>query len=82
MTADVYHRQMLGTERHTQPGVAGVLIIRVWQEGSSANPQPRVRVVGQQDLARNGQETATASTIEDTLGYVGDWLQRFAASSR
>jgi hypothetical protein len=70
---------MLGTD---QPQAAGVLIIRVWQEGSSANPQLRVRMVGQQSLARNGQDTVTASTIEDTLAYVGDWLRRFATSSR
>jgi hypothetical protein len=73
---------MLGTERYTHSEAAGVLIVRVWREGSSANGLFRVRMVGQQDLARQGQETATASTIEDTLAYVGDWLQRFAASGR
>lgn len=82
MTAGVYHRRMLGAERYTQPEVAGVLIVRVWREGSSAGPQFRVRMVGRQDLARKGLETATASTIEDTLAYVGDWLRRFAASHR
>lgn len=73
---------MLGAERNTQPEMAGVLIVRVWREGSSANPQFRVRMVGQQDLARKGQETATASTIEGTLAYIGGWLQRVAVSHR
>jgi hypothetical protein len=67
---------MLGAERHSPPAVAGVLILRVWLEGSS-DRQLRVRMVGRQDLARNDQDGATASTIEETLAYVGDWLQRF-----
>jgi hypothetical protein len=73
---------MLGTERHNQAEAAGVLIIRVWQEGSCANPQLRVRMVGQQSLARNVHDTVTASTIEETLAHVGDWLRRFATSTR
>lgn len=78
VTAGFYHPRMLGTERHNQPEATGVLIIRVWQEGSRSNPQLRVRIVGQQSLARKGQDTVTAATIEDTLAYICDWLQRFA----
>jgi hypothetical protein len=72
---------MLGAEQHSQRGVAGVLILRVWLEGSS-DPQLRIRMVGRQDLARNDQDCATASTIEETLAYISDWLQRFAMSGR
>jgi hypothetical protein len=74
---------MLGAERHSQPGVpAGVLILRVWLEGGRGDRQLRIRMVGRHDLVRTEQEIETASTIEDTLKYVGDWLQRFAMSSR
>jgi hypothetical protein len=72
---------MLGAERHSPLGVAGVLILRVWLEGGN-DRQLRVRMVGRQDLARNDQDSATASTIEETVAYVGDWLQRFAMSGR
>jgi hypothetical protein len=80
VTAGDYHRPRPAAERHVQLGMAGRLIIRVWQEGSSANPQLRIRIVGQQDLARDAQDTATASTIEDTPADVGDWPQRVATS--
>jgi hypothetical protein len=73
---------MLGTERRNPPEATGVLIIRVWKEGSTANPQLRVRMVGHQGPGWNGQDTVTASTIEDTLTYVGDWLQCFVAFGR
>jgi hypothetical protein len=71
---------MLSAERPGQPGSAGVLILRVWLEGSSGDPQLRIRMVGRRDLARNEQDTATASTIEETLAYVRDWLEHFAMS--
>jgi hypothetical protein len=82
VTAGFYDRQMLGTERHIGQGAAGVLIIRAWREGSSADPQLRVRMIGQQDLASNWRAIATASTVGDALAYVGDWLQRFSASGQ
>jgi hypothetical protein len=38
-------------------------------------------MVGRQDLARNAQDTGSASTVEETLAYVRDWLERFTVSS-
>jgi hypothetical protein len=72
---------MLSAGRHSEAGVAGVLILRVWMEGSSDDPQLRIRMVGRQDLARTAQDTGSASTIEETLAYVRDWLEGFAVSS-
>jgi hypothetical protein len=57
-----------------------VLILRVWLEGGRGEPQLRVRMVGRQDLARNAQDTGSASTIEETLDYVHDWMERFTMS--
>src|ERR1700686_5723016 len=65
VTAGVYYRQMLSAGRRGEAGVTGVLILRIWVEGSSDDPQLRIRLVGRQDLARNAQDTASASTIEE-----------------
>ncbi len=80
VTAYAYNRRMLSAERHGEPGVTGVLILRVWLEDSSGDPQLRIRMTGRQDLAQNAEDTASASTIEETLAYVRDWLERFAMS--
>ena len=80
MTAYAYNRRMLSAERHGEPGVTGVLILRVWLEDTSGDPQLRIRMTGRQDLAQNAEDTASASTIEETLAYVRDWLERFAMS--
>jgi hypothetical protein len=72
---------MLSAARHGDAGAAGVLILRVWVESSSGGPQLRIRMVGRQDLARNAQDTGSASTVEETLVYVRDWLERFTVSS-
>jgi hypothetical protein len=72
---------VLSARRHSEAGVTGVLILRIWTEGDSSDPQLRIRMTGRQDLARNAQDIASASTIEETLAYVRDWLERFAVSS-
>jgi hypothetical protein len=72
---------MLSASRHSEPGRAGVLILRVWLEGSGADRRLRVRMVGRLDLDREAQDTASASTIDETLAYVRDWLERFARSA-
>jgi hypothetical protein len=72
---------MLSAGRYSEAEVTGVLILRVWVEGSSGDPQLRIRMVGRQDLTRTAQETGSASTIEETLAYIRDWLERFAVSS-
>lgn len=56
--------------------------MRVWLEGGSGDPELRVRMIGRPDLDRDAQDTGSASTIEDTLAYVRDWLERFTASGR
>ena len=73
---------MLSAARHSEPSRAGVLILRVWVEGSGGDQQLRIRMVGRPDLERDGQDTASASTIEATLAYVRDWLEDFARSAR
>jgi hypothetical protein len=71
---------VLSTGRPNEPGRTGALLIRVWLEGGCSEPQLRIRIVSRQDLAGDGDATASASTIEDALAYVRDWLARFAAS--
>ena len=72
---------MPSTARHRDPGRAGALILRIWLEGSSDDPQLRVRMISRLDLDRDVQDTASASTIEQTLAYVRDWLERFVSSA-
>jgi hypothetical protein len=71
---------MVSARRHSDPGRAGALILRVWLEGSSGDPQLRVRMIGRPDLDWDAQDTGSASTIEETLAYVRDWLERFTVS--
>jgi hypothetical protein len=56
--------------------------MRVWLEGSSADPQLRVRMIGRPDLDWDAQDTGSASTIEETVAYVRDWLERFTISGQ
>jgi len=70
---------VLSTGRPSEPGRTGALLIRVWLEGSR-EPQLRIRIVSRHDLAGEAGATASASTIEEALAYVRDWLERFAMS--
>jgi hypothetical protein len=72
---------MLSAARHIEPTRAGVLILRVWVEGSGGDQQLRIRMVGRPDLGRDAQDTASASTVEATLAYLRDWLELFAISA-
>jgi hypothetical protein len=71
---------MLSARRHSDQGKAGVLILRVWFEDSGADPQLRIRMIGRADLDRNDQDSKSASTTEEALAYVRDWLEGFASS--
>ena len=73
---------MLSGRRHNDPGRDGALILRVWLEGSTDDPQLRVRMIGRLDLSSDVQDTGSASTIEETLAYVRDWLDHFSVSGR
>ena len=72
---------MFSAPRPREPERAGVLILRVWVEGSGGDQQLRIRIVGRPDLERDAQDTASASTIEATLAYVREWLELFAISA-
>jgi hypothetical protein len=59
-----------------------VLVLRVWLEGGSRDPQLRIRMVSLRNLAGkagDAEDVASASTVEEALAFVGDWLERFAA---
>jgi hypothetical protein len=82
VTEGVQYRSMLSAARRSEPSRAGVLILRVWVEGSGGDQQLRIRMVGRPDLERDAQDTASASTIEATLAYVRNWLELFAISAQ
>jgi hypothetical protein len=71
---------VLSRGQPSEPGRTGALLIRVWLEGGSRAPQLRIRIVSRHDLAGDADATASASTIEEALAYVRDWLERFARS--
>jgi hypothetical protein len=70
---------MLTARRHGDPGRAGALVLRVWLEGSG-DPQLRIRMIGRPDLDWDAQDVGAASTIEEALAYIRDWLERFAVT--
>jgi hypothetical protein len=39
-------------------------------------------MIGRPDLGWDAQDTGSAATIEETLAYVRDWLERFTVSGR
>jgi hypothetical protein len=75
-----YDRRVLSTGRPSEPGRTGALLIRVWLEGGRREPQLRIRIVSRHDLSEDADATKSASTIEDALAHIRDWLERFAAS--
>jgi hypothetical protein len=66
----------------SEPRRVGALVLRVWLEGTAEDPRLRIRLVGREDVTRDVADTATASTIEDALAHVRDWLERFCSSAR
>jgi hypothetical protein len=73
---------MLSARQHGDQGKVGVLILRVWLEGSGADQRLRIRMISRADLDQSAQESESASTTEETLAYVRDWLEAFARSDR
>jgi hypothetical protein len=61
------------------PARVGVLVLRVWLEGTAGDPVLRIGLTGRHDITRTADETASASTARDALAYVRDWLTRFQA---
>lgn len=59
-----------------------MLILRVWLEDSRADPRLRIRIIGRADLEQNTQDSESASTTEEALAYVRDWLEAFTRSVR
>jgi hypothetical protein len=66
---------------HSEPGRVGVLILRVWLEPTADDAQLRIRMVGRDDVSRDVEDTASASTIEDALARIRDWLEQFSSSA-
>lgn len=81
VTAGAHDGHMLSGRRRDVRGRAGVLILRVWLEDRD-DPELRVRMVGRPDLEGEDVDTSAAATVEETLAYVRDWLERFAASGQ
>jgi hypothetical protein len=71
---------VLSTGRQSEPDRTGVILIRVWLEGGCGEPQLRIRIVSRRNLAADAHATASASTIEEALVYIRDWLERFPVS--
>jgi hypothetical protein len=82
VTASLHSGSMLSAHRHSDQGKAGVLILRVWFEDSRASPQLRIRMISRADLDQNAQDSKSASTTEEALAYVRDWLDAFTGSAR
>jgi hypothetical protein len=77
VTAGAHDAQMPNKLDRPEPEKVGALILRAWLEGTPDHTQLRVRLVGRQDVTRDVEETAAASTIDDALVFVRNWLTRF-----
>ena len=82
VTAGAHDAQMPKTADSSEPKRVGVLVVRAWLEGTADDPRLRVRLVGREDVTRDAEDAASASTLEDALAYVRDWLVRFCAAAR
>ncbi|HET9080136.1 MAG TPA: hypothetical protein VFO01_06430 [Trebonia sp.] len=71
----------MATGPRDPPEKAGALIVRVWLE-ESGDPKLRIRMVGRLDLEGDDQVTAVAADIDEMLGYIRGWLERFASGSQ
>jgi hypothetical protein len=71
---------VLSTGRQSEPDRTGIILIRVWLEGGCGESQLRIRIVSRRNLAADAHATASASTIEEALVYIRDWLERFSVS--
>lgn len=67
----------MATGPRDPPEKAGALIVRVWLE-ESGDPRLRIRMVGRLDLEEDDQVTAVAADIDEMLGHIRTWLERFA----
>jgi hypothetical protein len=65
-----------------QPDRVGALVLRVWLEGTADDPTLRIRLTGRSDVTQDVVDTASASTIEEALARVRDWLEGFYSSAR
>lgn len=81
VTADAHDAQMPNRLDSPEPERIGVLVLRAWLEGTPDCPQLRVRLVSRADVARDVEETTAASTVDDVLAFVRDWLTRFVLSA-
>ena len=58
-----------------------MLIVRVWTE-SHELPGLRARITQSVDVLEPGETVSTASTIEDVLSTVRNWLEEFVSGSQ
>lgn len=60
------------------PGRVGAIVLRVWREGSASDARLRIRLTGRDDVTQDVEDVASASTIEDALACIRDWLEQFS----
>ena len=60
------------------PGRVGAIVLRVWREGSASDAQLRIRLIGRDDVTQDVEDVASASTIEDAIARIRDWLEQFS----
>jgi len=60
------------------PGRVGAIILRVWREGPASDAQLRIRLIGRDDVTQDVEYVASASTIEDAIACIRDWLEQFS----
>jgi hypothetical protein len=61
------------------PDRTGVLVLRVWTEGSLDAIRLRITMVD--DLSGNEEEQYVAASVDDAATTIRDWLERWAAAA-
>ena len=82
VTVYAHDSMMRNVPDRPESGRVGALVIRVWLEGTADDPQLRIRLIGRQDVTRDVEETASASTIEGALAPIRDWLEQFSHAAQ
>jgi hypothetical protein len=61
----------------------GVLVLRLWLEGTTDQPELRARIRATIDVTTPGvkEETFACAGVDDTCASVCRWVTRFAARS-
>jgi|tagenome__1003787_1003787.scaffolds.fasta_scaffold9462246_1 hypothetical protein len=61
------------------PDRTGVLVLRIWTEGSRDNLRLRITMVD--EVSGGDEEQRVVASVDDAVGTVREWLERWTDSA-